>query len=99
MKKLKIFKKSILQLPCGMGKTLISIMWANQFDMIIIFSPLMQHALQNKIRFENELQMSMFLCLLILMEPESINLITKKLKKKTILSVTYKSVDIIYMNY
>jgi superfamily II DNA or RNA helicase len=93
--KIKNLKKSILQLPCGMGKTLISIMWAKQFDIIIIFSPLMQHALQNKTRFQNELDN--YVSLLIDSDgSRDINLITKKLKKKTILSVTYKSVDIIY---
>jgi len=94
--KLKDKQRSILHLPCGMGKTLIAIMWAKQFDIIIIFSPLKQHAQQNLERFKNELDdYDQY----ILVDSDGIRdipqLISKLIYKKIILSVTYKSVDVI----
>ncbi len=92
--KLKNKKRSILQLPCGMGKTLVSIIWAKQFDIIIIFSPLKQHAQQNLKRFKNELDNYRG----ILVDSDGtrdLNDIKQYLDEKLILSVCYKSVDII----
>jgi len=94
--KLKNNKRSILQLPCGMGKTLIAIMWAKQFDVVVIFSPLKQHAQQNLERFKNELDdYDQY----ILVDSDGMRdirqLIPKLINKKIIFSVTYKSIDII----
>ena len=94
--KLKNKQRSILQLPCGMGKTLIAIMWAKQFDVVVIFSPLKQHAQQNLERFKNELDdYDQY----ILVDSDGMRdirqLIPKLINKKIIFSVTYKSIDII----
>ena len=94
--KLKNKQRSILQLPCGMGKTLIAIMWAKQFDVVVIFSPLKQHAQQNLERFKNELNdYDQY----ILVDSDGIRdvrqLIPLMINKKIIFSVTYKSIDII----
>ena len=42
----KFTEKGILQLPCGMGKTLIACMIASNYDNIIILSPLRNYAVQ-----------------------------------------------------
>jgi len=42
----KFTGKGILQLPCGMGKTLIACMIASNYDNIIILSPLRNYAVQ-----------------------------------------------------
>ena len=42
----KFTGKGILQLPCGMGKTLIACMVATNYDNIIILSPLRNYAVQ-----------------------------------------------------
>lgn len=52
---LKNKNRTILQLPCGMGKTLIGIMLAKDYKQIIILSPLKAHAKQNLNRYQNEL--------------------------------------------
>ncbi|AYV76193.1 MAG: DEAD/SNF2-like helicase [Terrestrivirus sp.] len=94
--KLKDCKRAILQLPCGMGKTLIAIMWAKQFDVIIIFSPLRQHAEQNLERFKNELDDYDKYVLVDSDGTRDINYLKSLLiYKKIIFSVTYKSVDVI----
>ena len=93
--KLKNKKRSILQLPCGMGKTLVSIMWAKQFDLIIIFSPLRQHAQQNLTRYTKEIDDYDEYILVDSDGDRDIENITKHINKKIILSTTYKSVDII----
>ena len=93
--KLKLHKRSILHLPCGMGKTLIAIKWSEQFDIIIIFSPLKQHAQQNLERFKNELDNYDNYILVDSDGERDINNIKKSINKKIILSATYKSVDVI----
>ena len=52
---LKNSKRAILNLPCGMGKTLTSIMIGKDYDNIIIISPLIAYSKQNLERFQNEL--------------------------------------------
>jgi len=47
--------RAILQLPCGMGKTLVMIKIAQSYNFIFVFSPLKAHARQNLDRFRQEL--------------------------------------------
>ena len=47
-------KRAILQLPCGMGKTLISMKVGLDYDVVIIISPLKQYCIQNLDRFQSE---------------------------------------------
>jgi hypothetical protein len=95
---LKNEKRSILSLPCGMGKTLTSIMIAKDYDNIIIISPLITYSKQNLDRYDNELQSIGYKSILINSEgtrdeDEIIKFITKN--KKNILSFTYDSVDVL----
>ena len=53
--KLKDCNRAILNFPCGMGKTLTSIMIAKGYDNIIIISSLIAYAKQNLERFQEEL--------------------------------------------
>jgi superfamily II DNA or RNA helicase len=89
-------KRSILNLPCGTGKTYTSIMIAKDYDNIVIISPLLAYAKQNLELFHNELEN--YQILLINSEgTRNMKEITKDLNKnkKNILSLTYKSVDIL----
>jgi superfamily II DNA or RNA helicase len=92
---LKDKKRSILHLPCGMGKTLIAIMWAKQFDLVIIFSPLKPHASQNLSRFKNEIDDYDKYMLIDSDGVRDVKEIKRHLGKKIVLSVTYKSHDVI----
>ncbi len=95
--KLKGKFRTILQLPCGMGKTLISIMLAKDYKKVIIISNLKAHCEQNKSRFEE--QMKTYSTLLV----ESGNGIRDIDKIKKFVNVnqqcsifsTYKSLDMI----
>jgi len=94
--KLKDSKRSILNLPCGTGKTYTSIMIAKDYDNIVIISPLLAYAKQNLELFHNELEN--YQTILINSEgTRNMKEITKDLNKnkKNILSLTYKSVDIL----
>lgn len=93
--KLKLHKRAIFQLPCGMGKTLVMIMLAKLYDIIIIFSPLRVHAQQNLERFRNEIDDYDHYELVDSDGTRDVNELKPLLNKKTILSVTYKSCDII----
>ena len=93
--KLKNSKRSILNLPCGTGKTYTSIMIAKDYENIVIISPLLAYAKQNLELFHNEL--NNYQTILINSEgtrnmKEINNMINLK---KNILSLTYKSVDIL----
>ena len=93
---LKNHNRSILNLPCGMGKTFASIMLSKEYDNIIIISPLIAYAKQNLERFEN--QFENYNTILISSEglrdkDEILKILNKN--KKNILSFTYKSVDIL----
>ncbi len=89
------FSRSILQLPCGMGKTLIAIMWAKRFDIIIVFSPLKAHAQQNMNRFKEQLGNEYKYILVDSDGTRDIEEIKESLDEKVVLCVTYKSHDII----
>jgi superfamily II DNA or RNA helicase len=95
---LKNQHRCILKLPCGMGKTLISMMCGLDFPQIIIIAPLRQYCKQNLDRFTSEIKYLKYITLLVDSEgtrnPKYIkNFI--KMNTNIILSVTYKSVDIL----
>jgi len=52
---LKDKQRTVLQLPCGMGKTLISIMLASHYELVIFISPLKAFCQQNEERFTAQL--------------------------------------------
>ena len=95
---LKNSKRSILNLPCGMGKTLTAIMIGKDYDNIIIVSPLIAYSKQNLERFQNELHDEKYNSLMInsegIRDKDEITTILNK-NKKNILSFTFKSVDIL----
>lgn len=96
--KLKDCNRSILSLPCGMGKTLISIIISKNYDNIILVSPLIAHAEQNLENYEHELNgfgyNSIFVsCEGIRNEDEILMQLNSNVKN--IISFTYKSVDIL----
>lgn len=93
--KLKNCNRAILNLPCGMGKTLTSIMIAKGYDNIIVISPLIAYAKQNLERFQNELGNEYNSITINSEGTRDETEIIKKLKNKNILSVTFKSVDIL----
>jgi len=96
--KLKDSNRSILNLPCGMGKTLTSVMIGRDYDNIIIISPLLAYAQQNLERFDSELNIEGYKTIKVNSEgTRDENEILDKLSKnkKNILSFTYKSVDVL----
>lgn len=91
--------RAILQLPCGLGKTLISMMVGLDYDQIVILSPLKQYCLQNLERYKAELSYKDYNGLIIDSdETRDVDYITQFIKdnKKIILSVCYKSADVLY---
>ena len=90
--------RAILQLPCGMGKTLISMIIGLNYDQVIIISPLKQYCVQNLERFKLELKYNEYEGLII--DSDGIRDITYvedfiKNNKKILLSICYKSCDIL----
>ncbi len=90
---LKNKHRSVLNLPCAMGKTFCSSMIAKRFNNVIIFSPLRELARQNLHEISKHIGDS-YESLLISVDGtrdlEKINL-----KKKNIISATYDSVDVV----
>jgi len=96
LSKLIVNKRSILGAICGLGKTFISILWTKRFDIIIIFSPLRQHAQQNLDRYKSELDDYEY----VLVDCDGVRDLDKlksflNKNKKVVLSTTYKSCDLI----
>lgn len=95
---LKDSNRSILSLPCGMGKTLTAIMIGRNYNNIILISPLISYAKQNLERFQNELSNEKYQSIIVNSDgTRDVDEILTKLSKKSknILSFTYKSVDIL----
>ena len=91
--------RAILQLPCGLGKTLISMKVGLDYDTVVIISPLKQYCIQNLDRFKSEIAYKDYEELIIDSDgTRSIREISKFIKnnKKIILSVCYKSCDILF---
>lgn len=94
--KLKNSHRAILNLPCGMGKTLTSIMISKDYDNIILISPLIVYSKQNLDRFKNELDNYSDILINSEGTRDKDEILKKVLNnKKNILSFTYKSVDIL----
>ena len=91
--------RAILQLPCGLGKTLISMIVGLDYDQVIILSPLKQYCAQNLERFKSELKYKDYEELIIDSENcRDLDYLIKFIKnnKKIFLSICYKSCDILY---
>jgi hypothetical protein len=94
-----LFKnRAILQLPCGMGKTLISMIVGLAYDQVIIISPLKQYCVQNLERFKSESKYIDYQGLIIdsdgIRDVEYVENFIKK-NNKILLSICYKSCDIL----
>jgi len=89
-------KRGILSLPCGCGKTLTSYKISNKFNKIVFISPLREFALQNLNKFIEYGYKNNYL-LINTDGTRNIEEIKQFLKdnEKCLLSLTYKSVDII----
>jgi hypothetical protein len=95
VKKLNNIHRSVLSLPCGMGKTYTSFLLSKKYDNIILIAPtrsLTEELLTNMDSYyENKLNP-----ILISMDGlRDVNLITSILKDKNIIASTYDSVDIL----
>ena len=87
----KFTGKGILQLPCGMGKTLIACMIASNYDNIIILSPLRNYAVQLLEKFKEYFE-DKYNYLLVSMDGErNINIH----HQKNIISSTFCSVSLL----
>jgi len=91
-------KRGILNLPCGTGKTLTGCYFANNYDNVIILSPLRQFAEQNITRFKeyNKDYETVLVDSDGIRDIKEIKQIIKKNKhKKLLFSSTFRSVDIV----
>ena len=92
-------KRCTLQMPCGLGKTLTSMLVACHHKQIVIVSPLQQYCYQNLQRFKSELKFKDYNSLLIDSDgTRDINVVNKFVlkNKKFILSICFKSCDILF---
>ncbi len=88
--------KSVLSMPCGTGKTLVSCYISRSYHIVIFVSPLKQFAEQNIDRYK-EYDKDRAYLLVDSDGTRDVDTIKKFIKdnKKVMLSVTYKSCDII----
>ncbi len=92
--KIKDIDRCILQLPCGMGKTLVAGMVAKHYDNIIILSPYRPYSEQLLERFKEYLPDYNNILIDCDHDRDEV-IIKKKLKIKNIICSTYKSADIV----
>jgi len=91
-------KSGILQLPCGCGKTFTSYLISQNYNIIIIISPLKQHTEQNILNFKKYSKNENFKSILVDSDgTRNINYIIEKIKNNNniVIGSTYKSCDII----
>lgn len=90
-------QKAVLGLPCGVGKTLISIHIAKRYDKVVIISPLKQFAEQNLERFLNEEDRPNLLIDSDYAGTRNIDKIKQFIdtEKRWVISTTYDSCDVI----
>lgn len=89
---LKNLKRAIIQMICGMGKTYISIMLSQNYDNIIILSPLKGFAEQTLNIYKKELTGRNY----ILIDSEGTRDVSKIiLGSKNIISATFRSADVV----
>ena len=93
--KLKEKNKSILNLPCSMGKTYISALLGKDYDNIIILSPTRALAQQNLEKFKEYLGVVYNYILISIDGRTKINDINKIIKLKNVISSTYDSCNIV----
>jgi len=89
--------RCILQMPCGLGKTIVAMKLGLDYDQVIFISPLRQYCKQNISRFKYEISYLGYETLLIDADgTRDINQISDFIKthKKLVLSVCFKSVDV-----
>ena len=91
---LKNYDKTILSLPCGMGKTFTASLLAINYDNIIILSPLRYLAQQTLINMNNYLDGKYNPILISMDGSRNIENIKEFIKNKNIFSCTYDSTDI-----
>lgn len=90
--------RAVLQLPCGLGKTLISMIVGLNFNQVIIVSPLKEYCIQNLDRFKSEVKYNNYKELLIDTDgTRDLDEIKDFIKNnnKILFSVCYKSCDIL----
>jgi superfamily II DNA or RNA helicase len=94
-------KRTVLQLPCGMGKTLIAIMLSDGEMLIIFISPLKAFCQQNMERFAE--QLPEYKCVIVdsegIRDIDELQTIVSVVGQKTALFATYKSLDVIMQLY
>jgi len=100
----KIFNKyyksnnnAILQMPCGCGKTYTSFLISENYNIIIIISPLKQHTEQNILNFLKYSKKELKSIIIDSEGTRNINYIFDKIAKQNniIIGSTYKSCDIV----
>jgi superfamily II DNA or RNA helicase len=93
--KLLYKNKSVLSLPCGMGKTYTTSLMAKHYDNIIILSPLRYLAFQTLEHYKIYLGSEYSPILISLDGKRKMDDINNYIKEKNIISSTYDSVDIV----
>jgi superfamily II DNA or RNA helicase/phage anti-repressor protein len=93
--KLLYKNKSILSLPCGMGKTYTTSLMAKHYDNIIILSPLRYLAFQTLEHYKIYLGSEYSPILISLDGKRKMDDINNYIKDKNIISSTYDSVDVV----
>ena len=95
---LKDKHRTVLQLPCGMGKTLIAIMLSSHYNKVVFISPLKAFCDQNLDRFKSQLG-SEYACELVdsegIRDCDNLADILGDTSRKHALFATYKSIDVI----
>ena len=99
---LKDKHRTVLQLPCGMGKTLISIMLSSHYDKVVFISPLKAFCDQNLKRFKEQLG-GEYECNLVdsegIRDSDALADILADTRQKQAFFVTYKSIDVVMKLY
>jgi len=88
-------KKSILSLPCGMGKTYTTSLMAKHYDNIIILSPLRYLAFQTLEQYKKYLGTEYSPILISIDGKRKLDDLNNYIKDKNIISSTYDSIDIL----
>lgn len=92
---LKGKEKSILSLPCSMGKTYISALLAKDYDNIIILSPTRSLTQQTLEKFKEYLGNEYNYMLISVDGNTKINHLNKIIKTKNVISSTFDSCDVV----
>ena len=93
--KLKDINRTILSMPCGTGKTLVTFLLSIDYKNIIILTPLISTAEQNMIHFKNYYNNNIDNNYILINCKAERNINNIKIKDKNIIVSTYDSSDII----